>query len=218
MTDTHMLRVFIGLDGKFGDIASVVVDEGRRINDTDRQAIARKLDTGETAFVNDIAKADISIMHPQGEIDFAGVAALAVSHLLTKLSDKPVKQMHGRGGAIATWQEDGITWVRAKLKTMPPWNHTQLAGVADVEGIKVEETAKTLHTMFWAWDDEPTGIIRARTFTTDWDIPEAEGNGSGALVLAAKLGRSIQIIHGKGSVMYAKPVEGGYGDIGGRVA
>ncbi|MGF7228615.1 MAG: PhzF family phenazine biosynthesis protein [Candidatus Saccharibacteria bacterium] len=96
----QFLRVFVDLSGKHGDLASVVIDEGHHISDDERQQITRELNTGETAFVNNLAKADISIMHPQGEIDFAGVAALGTAWLLTKLSHGSIGVMKGRGGYI----------------------------------------------------------------------------------------------------------------------
>ncbi len=64
MSDVHMLRVFANASGRYGDAASVIVDEEKAISSADRQTIARKLNTGETAFINDLKTADISIMHP----------------------------------------------------------------------------------------------------------------------------------------------------------
>lgn len=69
--------------------------------------------------------------------------------------------------------------------------------------------------MVWAWINKPKGLIRARTFAADWDIPEAQGNGSGSMLLASSVGRPIQIKHGKGSVIFAKPAPNNRADIGG---
>lgn len=211
------LRVFADSQGNFGDLASVVIDEGRHISDPKRQEMARELNTGETIFVNDLAAADISVVHSQGEIGFAGVGVVAAAWLLAKLRGKLTEHMHSRDGEITTWQEGDITWARGPLSIMPPWNYKQLEDVAAVEQIRLEETEDWQHTMAWAWIDEAKGLIRARTFATDWDIPEAQGNGSGSMVLAAKLGRAIEIKHGEGSVIFAKPALDGCADIGGRV-
>jgi len=216
MTNLH-LRVFTNSKGNFGDAASVVVDEGCHIADIERQAMARQLATGETIFINDVDSANISVMHPQGEIDFAGVGVLATAWLLGKLRGKPTEQLQGRAGTITAWQDGDITWVRASLTTMPPWNYKQLESAEAVEKVSAKDMASVAHTMLWAWIDEAKGLIRARTFAADWDIPEAEGNGSGAMVLAGKLNRSIEIQHGKGSVIQAKPAPGNNADIGGRV-
>ena len=69
----------------------------------------------------------------------------------------------------------------------------------------------------WAWIDEAKGLIRARTFAADWDIPEAQGNGSGSMVLAARLNRSIEIKHGIGAVIFAQPASNNYVNVGGRI-
>ena len=59
MTKVHVLRVFTDPFGNYGDIATVVIDEGREISDSKRQQLAKQLDTGETIFINDLASADI---------------------------------------------------------------------------------------------------------------------------------------------------------------
>ena len=64
---------------------------------------------------------------------------------------------------------------------------------------------------------ETEGLIHARTSAGDWGIPEAQGNGSGAMVLAAKLKQAVEIRHGEGSVIFAKPAPDGCANIGGRV-
>ena len=213
----HLLRVFVDADDNYGDPASVVVDEGRHISDAERQTIARRLNTGETIFVNDLATVNISVVHPQGEIGFAGVGVLGAAWLLTKLRGKPTTELQARDGKITVWQKDDFTWARASLSIMPPWNYEQLDSSEAVDQIKLEDTTDWQHTMAWAWIDEAKGLVRARTFATDWDIPEAQGNGSGAMVLAARLKRSIEIKHGQGSVIFAKPADNDCADIGGRV-
>lgn len=217
MAEPHILRVFTDINGNFGDMASIVIDEGRHISDAERQEIARKLATGETIFVNDLAKAGISIVHPQGEIGFAGVGILAAAWLLGKLRAIPTESMYGRDGKFTAWQEDSLAWARASLDIMPPWNYKQLESAETVERIKLDDTKALEHTMIWAWVDETKGLIRARTFAADWDIPEAQGNGSGSMVLAAKLERAVEIVHGKGSVILATPAANNRADIGGRV-
>ena len=217
VSNTHFLRVFTNEQSKFGDLASVVVDEGRHISDAERQALTRELATSETAFINNVAGADISIMHYQGEVDFAGTVVLATSWLLAQLQGNPVATMHGRGGDIITWQEDGLVWVQAGLATMPPWHHKQVASIEEVEHLSADAMKTTEHTVVWAWIDEAKGLIRARTFANDWEIPEAQGNGSGSMMLAAQLKRCIEIKHGEGSVIYAKPGDNNQAAIGGRV-
>jgi predicted PhzF superfamily epimerase YddE/YHI9 len=216
--DSYILKVFTDDKGNFGDKASVVLDEGRKLSDGERIEITRKLNTNsETVFVNELVTADISIMHVQGETNFAGVAALGVAHLLSQLSGTAITTMKGRAGDIAVNQDGVITWVRAKLSSMPSWNHKQLKSPIEVERINLSDTMSWEHTMVWAWIDEPKGLIRARTFAPDWEIPESEGNGSGSMLLAKIVGKSIEIKHGKGCIIFAKLAPNGYADLGGRV-
>lgn len=217
MINAYILRVFTDSNDNFGDKASIVIDEGKKIPDVQRQSIARELNTGETIFVNNIERANISVMHPQGEISFAGVGILATAYLLAKLRGKPIDKLIGRDGEIAVWQEGENTWVRTSVDTLPKWHTKQLENTAAVESIRLHETTKMEHTMVWAWIDENKGLLRARTFAKDWEIPEAEGNGSGAMMLANMLQRAIEIKHGKGSIIYAKPAVNNFVEIGGRV-
>jgi predicted PhzF superfamily epimerase YddE/YHI9 len=60
-------------------------------------------------------------------------------------------------------------------------------------------------------------MIRARTFAADWGIPEDEANGSGAMRLASTLGKTLEIHHGKGSVIYARRANERFAEVGGRV-
>jgi hypothetical protein len=100
---------------------------------------------------------------------------------------------------------------------MQPWNYKQLQTAAAVERIEVESTSTMPHTMIWAWIDERKGLIRARTFAADWEIPEAQGNDSGSMVLAVQLARKLEVHHGKGSVIFALPTPDDCADIGGHV-
>src|SRR5262249_52979035 len=139
--------------------------------------IAANLDAAETVFVNNAAAHQVSFVHGQGEIDFAGVPALGVAWLLGQREGAPISHLEGRGGEITVTHEDGLTWVRASLSTMPPWKHVQYPSVESVDRINLPETSDWEHTMVWAWIDQGQGLVRARTFASDWDIPEAMGNG-----------------------------------------
>ena len=69
----------------------------------------------------------------------------------------------------------------------------------------------------WAWIDESAGLVRERCFFEDGGIAEDEATGSAAMRLCALLGREIEIRQGKGSVIYAAPLDGGLAEIRGRV-
>lgn len=112
--EAELLRVFTDKEGNFGDIASVVIDEDKQLSDEERQSITKKLNTGETIFINNIPNTDISVIHSQGEIDFAGVGVLGAGWFFTKLLKKPIAVIHGRSGQITFWQEGEINWTQAK--------------------------------------------------------------------------------------------------------
>jgi predicted PhzF superfamily epimerase YddE/YHI9 len=217
VTDVSVLYVFTDEQGNFGDMATVILDEAAGIPDDTRQEIARNLQAVETAFVNDAADHQVSFMHGQGEIDFAGVPAVGVAWLLGQREGRPISRLQARGGEITVAYENGLTWVRASLSALPRWRHVRYADADLIDRISLFETASWTHTMVWAWISEKAGTIRALTFAPDWDIPEAMGNGSGSILLAYLLGRVIEIRHGKGSVIYARPAGHGFADVGGRV-
>lgn len=49
------------------------------------------------------------------------------------------------------------------------------------------------------------------------EIPEAQGNGSGAMHLAKMLHKHIEIKHGEGSIIFARPSEDNFLELGGRI-
>jgi len=217
MITAKILRVFIDPKGRFGDRASIVVDEGKKINDEKRQNIARQLGTGETIFINNLQKAAISVMHPQGEISFAGVGILAKAWYLSKVTGKQINGLSGRDGEILVQQKEKVVWVQTKVDTLPPWNIIEKKSWSEIELLQVNEMKSVEHTIYWAWINRDRGLIRARTFANDWEIPEAEGNGSGAMLLAHHLKRRIQIKHGKGSIIFANYLDNENLELGGRV-
>jgi len=82
----------------------------------------------------------------------------------------------------------------------------QLDNEDSIEALSPNDQPPREHSYVWAWVDQSlkVGKIRARTFLPDWGIAEEEANGSGSMLLADKLGRSLLIKHGKGSYIRAK--------------
>lgn len=215
--NVYVLRVFTDINGDFGNSATVVIDEGRQISDTARKNLVQMLGNGETVFVNSTTEKDISIGHPQGEIDFAGVAALAAASILFDGDAILSQNLNGRAGEIIVSQQDNLFWAQASLASMPPWQHKEFKTAGLVESIILTETLSWQPTMVWAWLNKEKSLIRARTFAAQWGIPEAQGNGSGSMMLAAIIGREIEIKHGKGSIIFARLVDDNSAEIGRRV-
>lgn len=202
---------------KYGNLASIILDEDKKISTALRQTITKKLGHDESVFINDVSKGEVSIFSPKREVKFAGHAMVGAAWFLNRSKNNPIKKIHCLGGTIKVWQEKDITWVRANLNMMPDWNFKQLESAEAVERISHSESAEMAHTFVWACINKSRGIIRARTFAPDWGIPESQGNGSGSMLLASMLKQKLEIKHGDGSVIFANSFNIGQADLGGKV-
>lgn len=206
MTEVHVVRVFTNKDGQYGSPAGVVMDEGATISPQRRQRIAKQLGFSETVFVNRLSPVEVSIYGLQGEVNFAGAPLLGTGWLLSKLRGDPLTSIACNGKEIRVLEEETLTWIVVDdLDGTPPWHHKHLKTYQEIEQLSVKDKPFQEHTYAWAWINENTPVaqIRARTFASDWGIPEEEANGSGSMQLANSLGRSLEIIHGKGSLIRA---------------
>lgn len=215
--EARVLRVFVNQEGKFGNPVGIVVDEHQKISPKDRQRVATKIGFSESVFIDNLKDGKISIFNPRKEVDFAGHALVGTAYFINKVIGEPVTSLECKAGRIQTWQEDSQTWIRASLTGTPPWKHEELQSAALIGALSTEEAVSKNHTMVWAWVDRDKGVVRVRTFAPDWGIPEDEANGSGSMQLASKLGQKLEIHHGRGSIIYAKPAEAGFAEVGGRV-
>ena len=75
MVKTYIVKVFVDEFGNHGDNVRIVLDQDRKLTSSERIQIAKKKGSVETAFINDLESRSISIVHPQGEISFAGTVA-----------------------------------------------------------------------------------------------------------------------------------------------
>ena len=60
-------------------------------------------------------------------------------------------------------------------------------------------------------------MVSSRCFSLADGVGEDEATGSAAIVLAAELGRELEIHQGEGSLLHARPLGAGRGEVGGRV-
>lgn len=210
----NILRAFVNENGQFGNPVGIVVDENQNLNPINRQTFAATLNFSESVFINDSTTGNVSIFNPIREVKFAGHALVGTSFFINKILGKKVDFLECKAGRVQTWQENGLTWIHAELANTPPWHYQQLPDVSSIENLSIKPKE---HTIVWAWLDKTKGIVRARTFAPDWGIPEDEANGSGSMQLAAMLGQKLEIHHGKGSIIYARPAGTKAADVGGRV-
>jgi predicted PhzF superfamily epimerase YddE/YHI9 len=218
--DLHVLRVFIGPDGRGGNPLGVFVD-GAAIEPERRQATAAELGFSETVFVDAIDPstgiAVVRIFTPAVELPFAGHPTVGTSWLLAFLGHA-VATLRCPAGDVRTWtDDDGRRWIRAR----PEWVHTfaamQLASAAEVDA-EAPGAMGEPGRYVWAWEDEATGRLRSRYFPTDFGIREDEATGAAAVRMGGMLGRPLVIRQGKGSELLVRPdPAAGTVDVGGRV-
>jgi predicted PhzF superfamily epimerase YddE/YHI9 len=109
-------------------------------------------------------------------------------------------------------------WIRGAVADAPAWEFVELEEPAQIDALSPDAPEQRGHHQFWAWIDEPSGLVRARTFCADMGVPEDEATGSAAIRLADRLQRPVTVHQGRGSVLHARPAaEAGWAEVGGRV-
>jgi predicted PhzF superfamily epimerase YddE/YHI9 len=214
MTELRVLRVFVGPDGRGGNPLGVVLD-GAAVPAGRRQTVAAELGFSETVFVDDAASGAIRIFTPGAELAFAGHPTVGTGWLLRSLGVGG-SVLRPPAGEVATWQEGGLSWIRAR----PAWIHamtrTQLSSAAEVEALTGAPAGEGSYYA-WAWIDERAGLLRSRYFAGSFGIGEDEATGAAAVMMGGFLRRPLEIRQGVGSVLHVRPGPGGSVEVGGRV-
>jgi predicted PhzF superfamily epimerase YddE/YHI9 len=118
-------------------------------------------------------------------------------------------------GELQVRYEAELVWIAARPEWSPPFEYIERPDSDDVDALTGSPEGEGW-AYCWAWDDEEAGRVRARSFVTGAGISEDEATGSAALALCAQLGRPIQIRQGRGSEIFARPLDDGWAEIGGR--
>jgi predicted PhzF superfamily epimerase YddE/YHI9 len=213
-TPHHLLRVFLGPDGGGGNPLGVLLDAGA-MPDERRQAIAAELGYSETVFVADRSTAALRIHTPTVELPLAGHPLVGTAWLLAH-AGTPVDTLRPPAGAVATWSDGELTWIRGRPDWGPQYDKPRLDSVADVDAFEIPGGDAMLAP--WAWEDEAAGRLRARVFPNGIGIEEDEATGAAALQFGALLGRDVVIRQGAGSQLHVRPSGDGTVAVGGRVA
>ena len=206
MPSARVLRVFTDASGASGNPLGVVCD-AESIAHARRQAIAAQLGYSETVFVE--RGTHLQIFTPTTDLPFAGHPLVGTAWLL----HEPV--VHAPAGDVRARVEGDRAWVLARAQWCPPFERRQLASPTDVDAFAVPDSGSL---QVWAWIDEPAGRIRARVFVPDLGVPEDPATGSATVALCAALGRAIAIDQGPHCEIEARPLDGGWIELGGRVA
>jgi predicted PhzF superfamily epimerase YddE/YHI9 len=209
----HLLRVFCGDDGSGGNRLGVFLD-GAEVPAEERQQVAEELGFPETVFVDDAARGEIRIFTPAVELNFAGHPTVGTAWLLRERGFA-VSELRVPAGEAAVRYEGGDAFVAGRPEWGPPWELDELASPAAVEALEGPPDGHDLVSA-WAWLDEPAGVVRARVFGPRVGVPEDEATGSAAVRLCAALGRPLDIRQGRASRILARPLDGGWAEIGGR--
>jgi predicted PhzF superfamily epimerase YddE/YHI9 len=204
VTQLHVLRVFVGPDGRGGNPLGVFVD-GAAIEAADRQAVATALGFSETVYVDDVRgdEASIRIFTPGVELPFAGHPTVGTSWLLATV-ERPVATLHVPAGDVPTWRDGEMTWIRARAEWVHPMELRPFATPAEVDALP-QQAMGDPGRYAWAWEDEAAGRVRSRYLATDIGILEDEATGAAAIVLGDRLARPLVIRQGTGSELHVQP-------------
>jgi predicted PhzF superfamily epimerase YddE/YHI9 len=179
--------------------------------------MARRLGFSETVFVDDTARGEVDIYTPSVRLPFAGYPLIGAAWLLRD-HGVAVDVLRTGAGDVATWTDGEFTWIRGRAEWVAGKRTQRFASVAEVDALPAPPAGDGW-LYAWAWADEAAGTIRARGFPRRGDvIVEDEATGSAAMLLAAELGRDLRIRQGAGSELAARVRDGGWIEIGGRVA
>ena len=209
----HVLRVFVGDGGAGGNPLGVFL-HGEEIPEDERQGVAADLGFSETVFVEDPVQGRLRIFTPKEELPFAGHPLVGTAWLLAS-EGVDVSMLRPPAGEVPARVEGDITFISGRPEWAPSFEHVELDSPAEVEALAGPPDGYDLVGV-WAWEDEEAGYVRARVFPVRLGIEEDEATGAHAVRLAARLGRTILIRQGEGSLIFAEPQPDGTVEIGGR--
>ncbi|HET9614541.1 MAG TPA: PhzF family phenazine biosynthesis protein [Candidatus Limnocylindrales bacterium] len=214
LPELHVLRVFVGPDGRGGNGLGVFLD-GAAIEDDRRQAVAADLGFAETVFVDDAAEGAIRIFTPTRELAFAGHPTVGTGWLLHE-TGAPATTLRPPAGEVPFWPDRERTWIRARAEWVHEIAIEELHSAEEVES-QPRQPLGTPGRYVWAWIDEAAGVLRSRYFATDVGIVEDEATGAAAVVMGDRLRRDLTIRQGVGSEILVRSGPDGAVEVGGRV-
>lgn len=213
MAILHVLRVFAGGGGRYGNPLGVFLDGGE-VDEARRQGVAAELGYSETVFVEERASGRMRIFTPATEIDFAGHPTVGTAWLLAR-EGAPVESLRPPAGVAPVRYEEELTWIGARPEWAASFRLRQLGSGAAIEALDPGEFEGD-GEYCWAWEDEAAGKVRSRAFFPGFGIAEDEATGAAAVALCGELGRPLTIRQGRGSELVARPRGEGWVEVGGR--
>jgi predicted PhzF superfamily epimerase YddE/YHI9 len=210
-----MLRVFTDEAGHWGNPLGVI--DGALVKEADRQGVARELGFSETIFIDDRARGELRIFTPAVELPLAGHPLVGAAWLLRhEHRAAGAIELRPPGGLVRAWADgEDRAWIEAPLGPLPDWTIVELDSPDTVESLDGPLRDDHDHVVYWA--RMAPGVLRVRCFAPLFGVVEDEATGSAALRLTAMLDQPVEIRQGKGSLLYARPVDKVTATVGGLV-
>ena len=118
MSTLHVLKVFVGADGRGGNPLGVFLDGGA-FAAGQRQSVATDLNYSETVFVDDTATGALQIFTPAAELPFAGHPLVGTAGLLGQ-PGPPVDPLRPPPGAAPAPVDGHTHWLPRPPAWAPP--------------------------------------------------------------------------------------------------
>ncbi|WNV84948.1 hypothetical protein [Umezawaea sp. Da 62-37] len=205
-------------DGAYGNPALVVMEpEHAAVTSEQRQALADRLGVPATVFVQDPVRGLVSIHGSYGQpIRFGGHPLLGTVEVLHRLGFV-VRDLTPTAGLVECRRtDDGTVWLTAPVAWSKPWRHYEMNTPEEIEDLSALPAGEDF-TQVWAWIDPDAGTVRARLWAPRIGKGEDEACGSASMLLTLKLGRPLQVLHGRHrSVIRTRPVDDVRVELGGR--
>ena len=214
MTRLHVLKVFVGEDGRGGNPLGVFL-EGSAVPEDRRQEVAADLGFSETVFVDDPERGKLRIFTPATELPFAGHPLVGTAWLLAR-EGYEAPMLRPPAGEVAVSFDGDLTYIVGRPEWAPRFEHLRFGSPAEVDGLSGPPEGRDLVGV-WAWEDEESGVARVRVFAPRLGVEEDEATGAYAVRLCSHLGRELEIHQGEGSLLLARPNPDGSVRIGGKV-
>ena len=187
MTELHVLRVFIGPDGRGGNPLGVFLDGRRDRARASARRWRRELGFSETVFVDDSTRRPASprsaSSRPAVELPFAGHPTVGTSWLLAASSGgRSRSSAAGRRRPRPGSDDDGRRWIRARAAWVHEFVERPARAAAEVDASAAGRWASRAATS-GPGRTRPPGRPRSRYFATDVGILEDEATGCGRVVM-----------------------------------
>jgi predicted PhzF superfamily epimerase YddE/YHI9 len=220
MINSWLVRAFVNAEGAHGNPALVIVEpEGNSVTAVQRQELATRLGVPATVFVQDATAGRVSIHSNYGQsIRFGGHPLLATVEALHRIGKAPKELVPEAGPVSCRRDEDGTVWLTAPARWSKPWRHYQMDSAAEIDALTGLPEGEDF-TQVWAWEDQEAGRVRARLWAPRIGKGEDEACGSASMLLTLKLGRGLEVLHGRyRAIIRTRPVDDVRVELGGRCA